>query len=172
MSVDLVGAADPGLPAFVWLVPVVGIAAPALFGLVVLLIVRARHPSLTVAEVRSRVVDGTWNARLTDSAAPHNPFGGYGTLRLRDGLLSFTPEGQVQSAWSFAAREFAAGRNTRFLASRVWLGHHALGYLNAQVSVEHLNRFSRNDFKSGREVVYADAFLAELAAAGASVQPW
>ncbi|MDO5503175.1 MAG: hypothetical protein Q4G67_08395 [Actinomycetia bacterium] len=161
--------------------------------LVVVLIIgfvlfRMLRPKVTIEEARRRAaralgspadrsgdapgaaLEGCWNARVTDSPVKLNPFTSVGTLRVHDGSLAFHPEDAAQPLWRYPLRTIQAGRNPSPLLARIWIHHHELGTVHVQVSVEHINRMSRNDLKRGRERVYADAFLSQLRDSGAWIR--
>lgn len=172
---------DADAPTFPIMVVALSLATfPVVLLILGFVFFRMLRPNVTVDEARSRAAtalgataqgpgpatEGQWNARVTDSQIKLNPFSSFGTLRVQDGSLTFIPDGAVQPLWSYPVNTLQAGRNPHPMPSLVWLHHHELGTVQVEVSVEHLNRISRNDLKKGRERIYADAFLAQLRDAG------
>lgn len=180
---------DGDSPTFAFsIITIVGATMLVVVLIIGFVLFRMLRPKITVEEARRRAaqalgipadasvdppgltLEGSWNARVTDSPITLNPFSSFGTLRVQQGSVAFHPEDALQPLWSYPLNTIQAGRNPAPLLARIWLHHHELGTVHVQVSIEHINRMSRNDLKRGRERVYADAFLSQLRDCGAWIR--
>ena len=106
--------------------------------------------------------DGGWGALGATMAST------FGTLRLEAGVLSFTPVDAPAPAWWAHCRDLSVGRRG-FLeldgADVRIVG--PMGDLRCNVSLERINRVSRNTMKDLRERQYAEQFVGLLLSHGA-----
>jgi len=94
-------------------------------------------------------------------------FADYGTIHLDAGWLTFIRDGESEPAWQVPVPTITASQYTIFANSSLRISAPSIGELKVTVSEEHINRFSRNDFKTMRERRYAAQFLELLRQCGA-----
>lgn len=111
---------------------------------------------------------GQWHAQLSAPGAMllH---GGYGTVDVSRGMVTFTPAEPGRQGWAVPAPHVRAGLNAMLLTQELWLETPTTGRVALTVSREHINRFMGNDLKHFRERGYAKEFLATLHANGGIV---
>lgn len=112
---------------------------------------------------------GEWNGRASGGPGliGASALGStYGVFRLEQGALTFWPDGASAPAWTIPCTSMIVRRNPMFSLSMVSL-FGPYGELRCDVSREHINRLSTNDFKWFRERRYADEFIGALCAWGA-----
>ena len=115
---------------------------------------------------------GTWNAEVLGDGAL-GALGGtmastFGTFRLEAGVLSFIPDQAVVPMWQVPCRELGVVRRGALSLDGADVRLTGpMGDLRCNVSVERINRVSRNDIKDMRERRYAEEFAGLLVAHGA-----
>lgn len=99
----------------------------------------------------------------------------FGIFEVREGLMTFTPEGVAAPDWTTPCQSLVVTKKG-FLAfdgadvSLSWpTGPDLWRTASCNISRERINRVMRNDFKDLRERGYADEFIGCLAANGARV---
>jgi len=108
---------------------------------------------------------GVWNAQLLTESMLRPA---YGQLRLVGGSLFFFPDGADVPAWSAPCPSLVARKQGGGLLTGAPIRIEGpMGVVEGLVSVERINRFSRNSFKTMRQQGYADPFLQALWANGA-----
>lgn len=112
----------------------------------------------------------SWNAQILGDgiigALGGTLNSGFGRFDLRGGRLSFTADGAQTPAWDVACAELQATHHGMFSVATVTL-RGPMGDVRCNVSVEHINRFSRNSVKTMRESGHAKNFVQALHAHGA-----
>lgn len=113
-----------------------------------------RHPSGVV---------GAWNARILTGSVP-----AYGRLTLVGDTLSFLPGGTVAPLWSVPCASLVARKQGGGLLTGTPVRLEGpMGALECTVSVERIDRLSRNILKALRQQRYAEEFVQALWAHGA-----
>lgn len=95
--------------------------------------------------------------------------GVYGTLRLRDGVLEFLPEGSPAALWQVAVSAVTITQRGYFASSDLSLNAPDTGELGVTVSRERISRFLGSETKERRQRLHADEFLAALVLSGATL---
>lgn len=147
------------------------IGVPAVFALVIGIIVLAGRARPRADLGPRSATDGRWNALLLDG--PLAVLGGTlgstgGVVVVEHGFVSLVQDGAIMPAWSYRCRDVAVRTHGAHSRATITLWTPA-GELRMTVSREHVNRFSRNTLKSLREPTYAREFAQVLAANGARV---
>ncbi|MCD9154542.1 hypothetical protein [Aeromicrobium duanguangcaii] len=145
----------------------------------VLLLVRATNtPASTVQQPGwqgaprppSVAGSGSWNAEVMSDGLVGMAGGSlrstFGRFDLRDGVLAFTPNGEIAPAWQVRCADLTVTRHGVLSQNAVTL-QGPMGVVRCSVSIEHINRFSRNSIKTMRQASYATAFVQVLRAHGA-----
>lgn len=106
---------------------------------------------------------GVWNALLV----PPGGFGlsgrTFGTFHLEAGVLAFTPDGAAAPLWWAQCHLLEVSRRSFFSLDGSDLRIAGpIGEWHCSVSLEHINRFSRNTAKDFRKRQYAEQFVALL----------
>ncbi len=90
----------------------------------------------------------------------------FGTFHLDEGTLAFVPDGADAPDWTVPCPQLAVRfRGAMAPAALTLTG--PMGEVRCDVSVEHINRVTRNSLKSLREGRHARAFADALVANGA-----
>lgn len=113
---------------------------------------------------------GVWNAQILGGGVI-GAMGGtlnstFGTFYLDNGLLAFVPDGASAAIWSAPCPQITVTHSGIFSVATVRL-QGPMGEICCNVSVERINRMSRNSFKTIRESRHAQHFAAALRANGA-----
>ena len=158
---------------------------PIVLGIVVLVVLvgftrsgKAQQPGWQQVPARATdnpamaqsVGQGVWNAQILGGGFI-GAMGGtlnstFGTFHLDRGALSFVPDGATAPSWSTPCSQLGVRFSGVFAPAAVTL-RGPMGEVRCKVSVEHINRVTRNSFKSMREGRHAQAFVSALAANGA-----
>lgn len=115
---------------------------------------------------------GTWNAEVLGEGGL-GVLGGtlastFGTFRLEAGVLTFTPVDAAAPAWWAHCRDLAVGRRGLLEIDGADLRLVGpMGDLRCNVSLERINRMSRNTIKDLRERDHAAQFVEVLVGHGA-----
>ncbi|MBC9226822.1 hypothetical protein GL325_10830 [Aeromicrobium sp. 636] len=113
---------------------------------------------------------GSWNAEVMSDGLVGMAGGSlrstFGRFDLRDGALAFTPNGEAAPAWQARCADLAVTRHGMLSPHAVTL-QGPMGVVRCSVSIEHINRFSRNSIKTMRQANYATQFVQVLRANGA-----
>jgi len=160
----------------------VSVAVTLIFGLfavgVVLLLARAtstpahqvQQPGWQGAATGSAPGAGSWNAEVMSDGLVGMAGGSlrstFGRFDLRDGVLAFTPNGATEPAWEARCADLAVTHHGMLSPHAVTL-QGPMGVVRCSVSIEHINRFSRNSIKTMRQAGYATGFVQVLRANGA-----
>lgn len=147
------------------------IGVPAVFALVISIIVFAGRSRPQPGLGPRSATDGRWNALLLDG--PLAVLGGTlgstgGVVVVEHGFVSFLQDGAIMPAWSYRCADVAVRTHGAHSRATLTLWTPA-GELRMTVSREHVNRYSRNTLKSLREPTYARELAQLLAANGARV---
>lgn len=114
---------------------------------------------------------GTWNIQILGDGLIGTMGGSigasHGRVHLADGAMTFTPDDGTPG-WRIPCDQVAARSRGMFSVARVELMT-STGRLRCNVSREHINRVSRNQIKTQREVRYAREFVQVLGMNGAHV---
>lgn len=112
----------------------------------------------------------SWNAQVLGDSLIGTMGGAldstFGRFDLREGVLSFTPNGAPGPAWHVPCNQLIVTHHGLFSTATITL-RGPMGVLRCNVSVEHINRITQNSLKSMREVRHATNFLHALRANGA-----
>lgn len=111
---------------------------------------------------------GQWYAHLRREGHL-DPLAGFGTLSLAQGNLTFTPEDDPGSGWSYPAASFGVWSNPAVANADLTVDSQATGKLGMTVSHQRINRLSQNTIKMLRERDVSGEFIRAMAAAGATV---
>ncbi len=162
----------------IFVLVLVPVAAAVGFALIlgIILVAGRRRPERPGWQVTAAGASGTWNAEVLGEGAIGS-LGGtlastFGTFRLEAGVLSFTPDEAVVPAWQVPCTQLGVARRGALSLDGADLRLAGpMGDLRCNVSVERINRVSRNDIKGMRERRYAAQLVDLLLAHGARPLP-
>ncbi|GAA1923712.1 hypothetical protein [Nocardioides hwasunensis] len=162
------------MSSFYWIAFLLPIAAGLVIALVVVVLV--------VAAVRKPVQPGwlpaptggvgVWNAEVLGDGVVGRMGGTmtstFGLFHLEGATLSFTPSGTTVPAWRVECRQLVVAHRAMLSLDGADVRLTGpMGDLRCNVSVERLNRVTRNNFKDLRQRRYSRDFVALLVAHGA-----